>query len=73
MGYCMAEQKVISKVSHTTTESIMSNAILLRFQACLKVDSYFFTFERWIFTLGRGLCMVQGVLMDLLMDPVSFV
>lgn len=69
----MAEQEVNSKVSHAATVRIMTDTILLRFQACLKVDNCFFTFENMDFTLGRDLCKMQGVLMDLLIHPVTSV
>lgn len=38
---CIAEQKGTSKVSHATIACIITDLILVRFQACLKVDSYF--------------------------------
>lgn len=61
---CMAEQKVTSKVSHATIACIMTDPILLRFQACLKADSYFLLLKKMGFTLGRDLCKTEGFLMD---------
>jgi len=42
----MAEQKVTSKVSNATIVRIMADLILLRFRACLKIDSYFSPLKR---------------------------
>lgn len=48
---------------------VMADPVLLRFQACLEVDSCSLLLKR-CFTLGRDLCKTEGILMDWLTDLV---
>lgn len=49
----MAEQKVTRKVSRITFVCVMADPVLLRFQACLKVDSYSLLLKIWVLHWGE--------------------
>lgn len=55
----VAEQKVTRKVSHITFMCVMADSALLRFQACLDVDSWSLLLKRWVLH-GGEICTRWG-------------